>query len=350
VNRASTSAGLRVGRLALFLAVTALVVGAMAARGPLVPSDPDGFQRGVALGLFATDPEWDYGSMLREIRALGATDVEIGVPWSQAGLEVPTIARRDGLSPSNATIQRTLRQAHALGLRVLLFPIVRVEVREPSEWRGRIRFEDPALADAWWASYAAFIGDMARLAHDEGVERLSIGSELLALEQERPRWEALIGEVRRNYDGRLLYSANWDHFDGVAFWDLVDEAGVTGYFELTRKRAPSAEELNRGWRRAKDALRAFAHRAGKPLILTEVGYPSLDGANMRPWDETRKADVDVDEQRQCYEVFADATRGASFIRGVYFWNWFGIGGPNDTGYSPRGKPAAAVIERYFSSR
>jgi len=27
--------------------------------------------------------------------------------------------------------------------------------------------------------------------------------------------------------GKLLYSANWDHFDPVSFWDQVDAAGVT---------------------------------------------------------------------------------------------------------------------------
>ena len=321
----------------------------MAARdNSVAPHAADSFQRGVALGLFATDPEWDYGDMLREIRALGATDVEIAVPWAQNGLDATAIAPGVGLSPSMPTVRRTLRQARKLGLRVLLFPLVRVRGRRPSEWRGLIRFADQTQADAWWTSYGAFLDEMARVAGEEGAERLSVGSELLALESERSRWEQLIREVRRVYPGRLLYSANWDHFDGVAFWDLVDEAGVTGYFELTPRRAPSGDELARGWRRAADALIAFAHRTQQPLVLTEVGYPSLDGANMHPWDETRRADVDIEEQRQCYQAFADATAGASFVRGVYFWNWFGVGGPNDTGYSPRGKPAAAVIRRYFT--
>jgi hypothetical protein len=261
---------------------------------------------------------------------------------------VPTVAPRAGTSPSGETVRRTLRQARALGLRVLLFPVVRVEARDPSEWRGRIRFADRAQADAWWASYGAFVGEMARLAAAEAVERFSVGSELLALESERSRWEALIRDVRRTYGGRLLYSANWDHFDAVAFWDLVDEAGVTGYFELTPTRVPSAAALAQGWQRAAETLRAFARRTDKPLVLTEVGYPSLDGANMRPWDETRHADVDVEEQRRCYEAFAGVVRGATLVLGVYFWNWFGVGGPNDAGYSPRGKPAAAVIQRYFA--
>jgi hypothetical protein len=344
------SARVRRGRLWSVLALATLALGAMAARRPSVPRAPDGFQRGVALGLFASDPDWDYGDLLREIRALGATDVEIGVAWGQAGLDATTIAPRAGLSPSTETVRRTLGQARALGLRVLLFPLVRVDAHDPSEWRGRIRFADPARADAWWSSYGAFVEHLAGLARDQAAARLSVGSELLALEPERPRWKALVERVRRIYSGKLVYSANWDHFGAVAFWDLVDEAGVTGYFELTREREPPAGELADAWRSAGDTLRAFASTTRKPLILTEVGYPSYDGANMHPWDETRAGRVDVDEQRRCYEAFADATRDASFLSGVYFWNWFGVGGPNDRGYSPRGKPAAQVIERYFAAR
>ena len=79
------------------VAVAAVVGAAISARPPAAaPRTPDGFQRGVALGLFATDLEWDYGDLLREIRALGATDVELVVPWEQPDLEATTIAPRAG--------------------------------------------------------------------------------------------------------------------------------------------------------------------------------------------------------------------------------------------------------------
>jgi hypothetical protein len=288
--------------------------------------------------------------MLHEIRALGATDVEIVVQWVQPSLDAPTIAPRAGASPSMETLRRTLRQAHREGLRVLLFPIVRLETGRADEWRGRIRYIDPERADAWWSSYGAFVGELAKVASDEGVERFSVGSELLALEGDRPHWQRLVADVRRNFSGRLLYSANWDHFDAVELWDLVDEVGVTGYFELTRSRTPSTAALEAAWRGRLDELHALAARVGKPLVMTEVGYPALDGANTRPWNETFDAELDIDEQRQCYQAFSDASVGATFLRGVYFWNWFGVGGPNDTGYSPRGKPAALVIERHFTRR
>ena len=31
----------------------------------------------------------------------------------------------------------------------------------------------------------------------------------------------------------------------------------------------------------------------------------------------------------------------------FLWNWFGRGGPDDGGFTPRGKPAEGVLRRWF---
>jgi hypothetical protein len=337
----------RVGIGLLPLLVLALVVARARHRAP--PRAPDRIQRGVALGLFASDPGWDYGGMLDEIAALGATDVELDVVWDQGPLSSTKLSPRDGLSPSPETLRRTLQKARRAHLRVLLFPIVHVAAAQPGDWRGRIRFASDAESAAWWASYTAFIDTMATLAEEEHVERLSIGSELLQLEPERARWAALIADVRRRYHGRLLYSANWDHFSAVSFWDLVDEIGVTGYFELTSAQAPESAELEAAWRARLPRLRAFAAERGRGLVLTEVGYPSQRGANTRPWDQERAGELDLEEQRLCYAAFLSTAADAPFLDGIYIWNWFGIGGPNDSGYTPRGKPAAELLRGWFGT-
>jgi hypothetical protein len=38
--------------------------------------------------------------------------------------------------------------------------------------------------------------------------------------------------------------------------------------------------------------------------------------------------------------------GEGWIEGVYWWNWLvrGEGGPSDTDYTPKGKPAAVELE------
>ena len=335
-------------RVAIGLALLlVLAVVALRARRRAPASAPGRVQRGVALGLFASDPEWDYGGMLDEIAALGATDVELDVVWDQGPLSSTRIVARDGLSPSAATLRRTLRQAHAAHLRVLLFPIVHIAAAQPGDWRGRVRFDDADSAAAWWKSYGDFVGAMATIAGEAGVERLSVGSELLQLEADRARWAALVADVRRRYHGRLLYSANWDHYSSVSFWDLVDEVGVTGYFELTSADAPERAELEHAWRERLPRLGAFAAERRRGVVLTEVGYPSQRGANTRPWDAERAGTLDLEEQRLCYAAFFATAADAPFLDGAYVWNWFGIGGPNDSGYTPRGKPAAEVMRAWL---
>ncbi|MFZ9888006.1 MAG: glycoside hydrolase family 113, partial [Myxococcota bacterium] len=159
-------------------------------------------------------------------------------------------------------------------------------------------------------------------------------------------WRRLIEGVRRGSSSRLYYSANWDHFEPIRFWDALDEVGVTAYFELTRSDdAPSSEQLRAAWRDPARALKALRERTGRPLIVTELGYPSIRSAARYPWDETRKAPLDLPLQAQLYDAACKALSAEKAIDGLYFWNWFGFGGTDDGTYTPRGKPAAASMRR-----
>ncbi|MCK6551967.1 hypothetical protein L6R52_39415 [Myxococcota bacterium] len=312
----------------------------------LVPKGPP-IERGVALGLFSADDGYDYGDLLREIHALGATHVELTwVVW-QRDLRATEIRRVPGWTATDPQILAAMKTAKDLGLHVTAFPILRLERAAKNEWRGRITPDDE---DAWWESYRGFMLHAALLARQGRADRLCVGSELVSREHMRARWLDVIGAVRAEAPGlEILYSANWDHFREVSFWDAVDVAGMTAYFELTKSLDPQVEELVAGWARVKPALESFAATLGRPLVITEVGYPSLDGGVAWPWDETRAARVDQEEQRRGYEAFVESWSGTRWLRGVYFWNWFGFGGPDDTNYTPRGKPAAAVIERWYRS-
>lgn len=331
----------------LLLVLAVLLALAVPARGePPAAAVP---QHGVALGLFASDQRWDYAPFLDEIRALGATHVELAVVWTQKDIRSARIHRRPGSSPDDETVLRTIRQARERGLEVMLFPIVRLEEHTPKEWRGVI---DPAAGvDAWFSSYRDFLLTMARLAEQGGAVRLSVGSELLSLEKHDAHWRALIHDVREVFRGKLLYSANWDHFRDVPFWDALDEVGVTAYFELAKDDAlPDDDALARAWEGPRAALFALRMAARKPLVVTEIGYPSLAGAARAPWDETRKAPVDLRGQEKLIDAFCAAFAGKSVVDGVYLWNWFGHGGDDDTSYTPRHKPAARAVERCLRAR
>jgi hypothetical protein len=308
--------------------------------------DDDAFVRGVALGLFATDPNWDYGALVGEIASRGATDVLVVVNAYQSNRFASDIGSRVGRTPAEATVARTLRQVREAGMRAALMPVVRLETRAAHEWRGVIAPADGL--DAWFAAYGRFVLPLARVAAAEGAHRLVVGSELSSLERYDARWRDLIAEIRDVFGGRLVYSANWDHAEKVPFWDALDEAGITGYFPIAEEGEPSAASLSRAWRGPLAKMRALAKRVAKPLLVTEIGYASRRGAGARPWDDAGRGDIDLLTQQRLYSGFCDAFAEASSVSGFYVWNWFGFGGPRDAGFTPRGKPAATELATCFA--
>lgn len=295
----------------------------------------------MALGLWPGTTVADAARRLDELVGLGATDVAVVVAWSQTDVRAVTV--RPG-PVDDAVVRGALAAAADRGLRTTVFPILQLDRVRPGEWRGTLA---PADVDTWWTSYERFIVHHADLAAAGGAAALVIGSELGSTEAWRDRWYHLISRVERRYRGDLLYSANWDHYQHVSFWDRLDAVGVTGYFELTRDAAAGVGELTVAWDRARERLVAFARARGLPLWLTEVGYPSVDGGAVWPWDYTRKGAVDLEEQRRGFAALARAWAGQP-LAGLFVWEWSGDGGAGDRGYTPRGKPAACELRGWFT--
>jgi len=355
--------------LACVLVVGAALAAPRGVKPTTPPANAETFVRGVALGLFATDPEWDYGPLVDEIRARGATDVLVVVNAYQSNRFASDIARRPGRSPSDATVARTLEQVRRGGMRAALMPVVRLQTRGPHDWRGTITPADGL--DAWFASYRRFVLPLARIAENAGAQRFVVGSELSSLERYEDRWRALISELRRHFTHTLIYSANWDHAHAVRFWDALDEVGLTAYFPLgsvsvsasgsasgsvsvsasasaSASEPLSASTLARAWQGPRAEISALARRVGKPVLITEVGYPSQRTAANHPWDDASGADLDLHLQQRLYRSFCDAFTQTPSVSGFYVWNWFGFGGPHDMGFTPRGKPAASELARCFA--
>ncbi|MBI4509420.1 MAG: hypothetical protein HY698_07265 [Deltaproteobacteria bacterium] len=330
-------------RLTLVLIVSlALARNAAAEPAPLQ-------MKGMALGLYFAEADykgWSFQNMLGEIRSIGADHVSLVVSWKQPDVRSVTLAPDAATTLPDARLRSLIRDAHKRGLKVFLFPIIELDVRRPLEWRGTIA---PRDVSAWWTGYQKFILHYARIAAEEKVELFSVGSELLSTETWRDRWAALISQVRKGFRGKVLYSANWDHYEKVSFWDLVDYLGVTAYNELSRSHDASEEELTTAWRNVRASLSAFSQKAGKPIIITEVGYTSQDGSAVHPWDYTSRSPLDLEEQRRCYAAFVTAWNGENTLAGVFWWNWFGAGGGKDTYYTPKGKPAEGILRRWYGA-
>jgi len=321
------------------LAGTGLALGLGATAGAAPPAILA--SAGIALGLFASDADWDYRPLLDEIVATGARRVLLVVPWYQDSVRAVRIAPRQGFSPARSTVDRTLAAARNRGLQVALMPLVRLTRRVPTEWRGVIQ---PRSVDRWFAAWTGFVTDLATLARAHRAERLVVGTEFASLEHHSQHWAAHVAAVRQAFPGRLLYSANWDHHREVPFWRLVDEIGITAYFRLCPPgRTLDAAGAAAVWSELLPRLHRFADQHGKPLVLTEVGWPALTTAASHPWDDTLDSAPAPDLPAELWRGFlaarADLGRDTSF----YAWNWFGRGPPRERGFGLRGMPAAEVL-------
>ena len=221
---------------------------------PPPPAPPAERQRGVALGMFAEDVSFSYGPLLAEIVALGATHVALVVPLYQTDGGSHDIRLDTRYSPTLEALAETARAARRDGLQVMIFPILWLSAPRAGEWRGTLA---PRDRDAWFRSYGDALGDLAGVAAITGAKRLVIGSELSSLDEDLAHWRPIVERIRAVYSGKLVYSANWDHYDKARLFDLVDEEGISAYFNL-REATVSASDaaLEGSWQRVRHQIEA----------------------------------------------------------------------------------------------
>lgn len=310
-------------------------------------------QKGMALGLFAKDENYSYLDDLKAMKEMGITHILLVFSWYQYDVKANELrpleydGKNDIYSISDRKLREVIKQANALDLKSTLFPIIRLEVRNGNDWRGLI---DPSDFNAWWSSYKNFILHYARIAQEEKVFAYSVGSELLSREKDTYQWKDLIQEVRKIYKGKLLYSANWDHYEHPEYWSDLDYVGVTMYHEISKTKTPTLKQLMAEWKKIKRSFLTWKKKYPQlPLVFTEIGYPSVNGGSMYPWNYFLEGRADPQEQALAYKAFIRTWQKSPELAGVYVWVWWGQGGLKDKSYTVRNKPAGKLLEKWYKS-
>jgi hypothetical protein len=306
-----------------------------------LPTGPAGVPamsvRGVTLADWTAD---GYGrtsavTAVDHIADLGASRVVIVVTAYQSRATDSTVRTDPTRTPTEAAVEQSASRAVALGLEVCVKLHVDVDT---GDWRGSIRPADPS---AWFSSYASFVDRWAEFAGRVGAAQLVVGTELAGTIEHEGRWRALLESVRSRYGGEIVYAASWDEAWKVPFWDAVDRVGVDFYAPVAGRRDAGRVEILAGWQPWMERLVLLHRQTGKRLLLTEIGYRSIDGAGMHPYDFGAGAVADPAEQADLYWAALEAVGDKEWIEGVYWWNWLasGRGGIENLDYTPMGKPA-----------
>ncbi len=250
------------------------------------------------------------------------------------------------LTPSLESLAHAAATARAKGLQVAIKP--HVDVRDGT-WRGLI---EPTDAGAWFEAYRAFVLPLASLADSVGAVQFIVGTELGSTLTSDDEWRRTITEVRERFRGDLTYAASWDEAALVPFWGELDQVGIDAYFPILERSDAGRLEILAGWQIWLERLEQLHRKASKPVVITEIGYRSVDGAGMAPFDYRRQGQADPGEQADLYWGALEALSGADWVRGVYWWA-VSPDGPTagiDLGYTPLGKPAEAEIKMSWSGK
>jgi hypothetical protein len=312
-----------------------------------------GLQKGMAYacwwpGLYSL-PESDVS--LGHLTETGANWISLIVTCYQDNLGSTRIFASES-TPTDDDLVHAIVQAHTLGLKVMLKPHLDLW-SDPSHWRGQIgqAYTTESEWTEWFASYRTFIEHYADLAAAHGADQFCVGCELEGTTQREPEWRAVVAGIRSRFAGPLIYAGNHSGEEtGMTWWDAVDLIGVDAYYPLSTDTNPSPAELKSAWQPIVASLASLAARWQKPVILTEIGYRSIDGTALHPWDWQIEGSVDLQEQADCYRAAFESVYDQPWFGGMYWWSWSPDpleGGPNDDGYSPHDKPAEDVLRRWF---
>ena len=295
------------------------------------------------------------GKSLRRLTDIHAEWVAF-VPYAFSRSGQPNVSfnnERQWWGEKSDGIESSIIAAREEGLKIMLKPQVYIG----GGWVGDMDFDKESDWNAWEKSYEAYIMEFAQIAVKHNVEMFCIGTEYNIAVKKRPNfWKELIKDIKKTYKGQLIYSANWDNYQDVTFWDELDYIGISSYFPLSEAQNPTINLLYKEWKPIKKALKSFAYKQQKKIIFTEYGYLSVDGCAGKTWElEKNIKTLTINNQAQCnaYDALWSTFGEEDFWGGGFLWKWFpdnmGHEGYFEKDYTPQEKPAELILKKWFNS-
>jgi hypothetical protein len=117
------------------------------------------------------------------------------------------------------------------------------------------------------------------------------------------------------------------YVDGIDWWDALDLIGVSCNFDLRTGPGTvgghpdmTVPELLPWYASYRDAIREVSVRFGKPVLVTEVITPSVDGACQ--WNVAAPSTTpDWQEQADFFEAVFETFDGEAWVKGIVVGQW-----------------------------
>ena len=248
-------------------------------------------------------------------------------------------------------LAKTVELCQKSGLKIMIKP----QIWMMHSYTGDLKYAEEEDWVKFENSYKAFILDFLDVAIKYKVDLFCIGTEWREFVKARPNfWKKLIYIVRAKYKGEITYAANWDDYETVSFWDKLDVVGIDGYFPISYSAKPTLKELVAGWTIHKNKLALFAKKIDKQILLTEIGYRSMTGATMKPWEHSTSGKYSEEIQNFAYKALFKVLWNEKWFRGMFIWKWYHNhikqGGEGNIDFTPQNKPAEKTIRAFWGKK
>jgi hypothetical protein len=312
---------------------------------PIAPP-PAGWMKGMTVSCYGWGAAWGRPVMQHTMKKLK----KLGVNW--ISYHPYAWIRSDGTlrysrSLQQQTVLRPLQYGKQLKLKMLLKPHIG-HWGSKFSWRGSISFQTEAGWKRFFRHYKDWIIIQAKMAEKGKADLFSIGVEYRKTLHRTKEWHDIIKAVRAVYSGKITYSANWDVYQKVTFWDKLDYIGIQAYFPLTKQPNPNETTLKKAWQSVLSPLRKYAKKHKKPIIFTELGYNRASHTAARPWDHAEGGKHAMAIKNRCVKVALQQLSKENAIKGVFLWKWFPSRWHDHTNYTLHYPEMESIIRQTWS--
>ncbi|WP_456459342.1 glycoside hydrolase family 113 [Reichenbachiella sp.] len=305
-------------------------------------------------GLCLVAPPYELKSeYYQPIQRTGANWVAI-IPYAFCSPSQPQVTfdhPKQWIGETTAGIKQAIDLAHQAGLKVMLKPHIWVIGQG---WAGDLNYESQEDLALWKTSYSTYLLNFAQVAQESEVEMISIGTEIRQIAKTNEGyWINLIKEIRKIYSGPLTYSANWDNYQNIPFWDKLDYIGIDAYFPMSESQTPTITGLTEKGSEIKQNLEYFSRAHLKKVLFTEFGFKSEDFCTAGHWKQNRQdKKVNLTGQANAYNALFKLYWNEDWFAGGFAWKWHykhkEAGGSSDTTFTPQNKLAEKILKNQYS--
>ena len=326
-------------------------------------------------GMLFSDFWWgNFAGLLATTNAAMRRDqvrwVEIAPTWDYATSDPPSMTNIGfGHTYPDADLIAHITATRKAGFKVYLAPQVCCADLSKVDMSAR-------WWNTWFEQYERYSLYFADVAARTGVDQLAISGDWLAIDRKpagyAARLEAIYAKVGQRYGGpvgRSIYLGGLDgaaepvwppaaDMPGMGTWDFF---AVNWWAGLSPDPGAAQPELSASALRIMNAsLAPLAAQYGKPVVLSQIAYPSVVGGvtgridgespGLQMWNDYDDTMVlDLVGQARAFEAVLTAVAQSPYVTGTYPFVYWPDEFPLSKEYNIRGKPAAAVVRAWYAS-